>query len=219
MFETLRQCFNPKSHNKLIETDVMCEEISASDTSAFANLVGEKEPDDPHRTVQELVDGFICHPTIIEYNDHDLMAPLSARINMDEILLTKYPTVPPSITSDVPRTPDEARDILKACVDCTQKYTWECTKLQPRQFLVKGKLWSCPICNNTIQKLERSLVGKSRSSIIRDILEAFPKERSLSRLIFLSLLLHCRHETVLCCGKCSASIETIDCLPYYKDSI
>ena len=213
-----QQCFKVKSCRSfevVSEAEDLCEEVDGLNVQAFAFLFGENTPSQHISTVQDIVDTFSIFPTIKEYSENEIMAPLSARIKIDEVLVTKYPTIPLNISCDIDRSPDEDRDVLRACVECTQKYTWECTKQQPQQFLLEDKIWKCPICHGRTRKLERSHVGKSRISIIRDVLKAFPRERNISRLIFLSLLLNCRHEIVICCGKCSTSLENIDSLSYY----
>lgn len=212
------QCFKVKSHQKFEDVDkndILYSEVDDSDVQSFSVLFGETNAHQHVSTVQNVIDIFSFSPTIKERGEDELMAPLSARIKLDEVLAIKYPTIPISINHDIARSPDEERDVLKACVECTQKYTWECTKQQPRLFLLQDKLWKCPICHIHTRKLERSHVGKSRISIIRDVLKAFPGERNISRLIFLSLLLNCRYEIVMCCGKCNTSLESAESLSYY----
>jgi len=218
MMNIFHQCFKVKSHQKLNEDDILCGDVDDSDVQSFSVLFGENVPSNHISTVQDVIDAFSLPPTIREYSEDELMAPLSARIKINEVLAIKYPTIPLSINYNIVRSPDEERDILKACVECTQKYTWECTKQQPRSFLLQDKLWKCPVCHVPTRKLERSHVGKSRISIIRDVLRAFPGERNISRLIFLSLLLNSRYEIVMCCGKCNTSLESVESISYYTTS-
>lgn len=209
-------CFKVKSQKKNIdEQDIVYDEVINTEIQSLSILFGADNSYIHINSVQDLLDIVSLPPIVKEYTEDEMLAPLSARIDVQEVLTTKYPTIPLSINYDMNRSSEEERDVLKACAEISQKYVWEITKLQPKNFQSKDKLWNCPICNVETRKLERSHVGKSRLGIIRDVLKAYPRERNISRLIFLAFLIMCRHEIVMCCGKCSTSLESVNSLSYY----
>lgn len=209
-------CFKVKSQKKDVdEQAIVYDEVIDTEMQSLSILFGATNSYIHIKTVQDLLDRVSLPPIVKEYTEDEMLAPLTARIDIQEVLTTKYSTIPLSINYDMNRSSDEERDMLRACVEISQKYVWEITKLQPKNFQSKEKLWECPICNVETRKLERSHVGKSRVGIIRDVLKAYPRERNISRLIFLVFLSMCRHEIVMCCGKCSTSLESVNSLSYY----